>query len=444
MKLVHIAAAALATLISTQSNAFAETNTFTDRSAFEQATEGLAAQDENFDNFANGQHITSLFGGLAQFADPTPTIFFGGWNAYGTAGQFSGGSLIAETRCQGHPLTIHFPQPVLGVGANAFDDYDGTNVITLVVTTTTGEQFTVSENFPYMGDTGFLGATASQGITRVEYMDNGNSCIEIDLLRVVPMPPDSACECGDSATNQTTVIDFDGVQTLADYQNLGVTFSNASIWYGGAAPSVLVDVNGGAYSAPNALCMGSCGGQPGDILFDSDVNYVSIWALSGPGSDLINAGTEMEAFDANGQSLGTRLARSDVQYDQLAISAPGIRRVRLYSPYVNHEAWDHLEFRRTQADPVCNAALVQAQDDLATAQASLAQANALLATTSAELASANASINEGRLALQEIVRLANMPPGQRQSSLTWSGALSVEINAAIGALVAKPGNKAGK
>jgi hypothetical protein len=449
MKLTWMVVSPLALIVLSQTQAMAQPAAFTNKSQFETATEGLIAQEENFDDYNNGQQVTSLFDGRVQSDNPPPTVFFGGWNAYGTGGDFSGGALIPEPRFQGRSLAFIFDSPVFGFGANAFDDFDGTpfvNTITLVVTTTTGETLAVSEEFPSVGDTGFLGAISPDGITHAEFfIDNANGNLEVDLLRIVAMPPSGVC--GDSDAGQTsTLINFDDVQTLADYGSLGVTFSNASIWHGGSTPSVLVDVNGGAYSAPNALCIGPCGGEPGDIYFDFEVDQVSIWALSGPGSDHINPGTTMEAFDADGQSLGTRIARSDLQYDQLVISTPGIRRVRLYSPLASHEGWDDLEFRRADADPVCSAALMEAQAELAQAQASIAQlnevleqTNSLLETKSEELAAANASLDEGRLALQEIARLIATPAGQRHSTVTSSGALAPEINTVIATLIGPPG-----
>jgi hypothetical protein len=193
-------------LLAGASPALAQHGAYTSRASFQSATTHHAVSIENFDGFANGQQLTSLWNGGVRFDSPSPTVFYGGWNGYGTAGQFSGGGLIPEARFNGRPLVLLFDTPVFGLGANVFDDFDGTpfiNVLTLTVTTAAGNRISVTENFANVGDTGFLGVTSPDGIVRAEFsIDNTNGNLEIDLLTVAQLqaPPPPGCttsaECG--------------------------------------------------------------------------------------------------------------------------------------------------------------------------------------------------------------------------------------------------------
>lgn len=145
-----------------------------------------------------------------------------------------------------------------------------------------------------------------------------------------------------SASAASVTLTFDDVGSLAEYAPLGVTFSaNASRWSAGG-PSVLQDPNGGARSLPSALQFGNAGGVLGSISFASNVSAVSIWALSGPGPDLLSAGIYIRAFDANGVQLGEDVGNATLQFDLLSVAAPGIRRLDVFSPVVGTEVWDDL------------------------------------------------------------------------------------------------------
>ncbi|MBI3414497.1 MAG: HYR domain-containing protein [Verrucomicrobia bacterium] len=155
-------------------------------------------------------------------------------------------------------------------------------------------------------------------------------------------------------TSASTTLTFDDVARLSDYAPLGVTFSaNASIWTH-PSPSVQVDPDGGAYSVPSALQFGSAGGVLGSIFFASDVSAVSIWALSGPGPDLLNAPMWIRAFDASGTKIDEDNIDPTLQFDFLSITAPGIRRLDLFSPLPNNDVWDNLSFSASLVDLVAN------------------------------------------------------------------------------------------
>lgn len=163
--------------------------TYRDRTTFEAASAEPVLL-ENFDGFPNGLQVDQLFDCLVTFEEPLPQIFFGQWNLAGTAGEFSGGGLLPRPFFAGTPLILNFSTPVFGVGANLFDDFDGTpviNVITLTVTTANDVSFSVSEDVNNVGDTGFLGATSPDGIVEAVYsIDNTNGNLEMDLLTVAP------------------------------------------------------------------------------------------------------------------------------------------------------------------------------------------------------------------------------------------------------------------
>jgi len=144
---------------------------------------------------------------------------------------------------------------------------------------------------------------------------------------------------------QTTTLTFDDVTSLTDYAPLGVTFSaKASIWSSGSTPSVLTSPDGGTYSVPNGLQFGNAGGVLGSIFFAHDAGPVSIWALSGPGPDLLSSPMYIRAFDALGNQVGEDNVNSSLQFDLLSITEPNIRRLDLFSADVGDDVWDNLTF----------------------------------------------------------------------------------------------------
>ena len=147
-----------------------------------------------------------------------------------------------------------------------------------------------------------------------------------------------------SSVSAATTLTFDDVTSLAQYAPLGVTFSpNASLWTSDW-PSVLITPDGGTYTPPNGLQFGIAGGEQGSIYLSTPMSYVSIWALSGPSGDLLNAPMWIRAFDSNNQQIGEDNIDPSLQFDFLSISAPGIVRIDTFSPIVNHDAWDQFTF----------------------------------------------------------------------------------------------------
>lgn len=165
-----------------------------------------------------------------------------------------------------------------------------------------------------------------------------------NLMRLLTIP----VMLGLSATASALTLTFDDVTSVSEYQAVGVTFSsNLEVVDFGAFDSVTTNPDGGTYSLPNALCTAAngtatCGGEPGSIFFDFDVESVSIYALSGPGDDLMTAGVELRAFDASGTMLGADMADTALAYDLLTVSAAAIRRIDLVSLVPFTEAWDDL------------------------------------------------------------------------------------------------------
>ncbi|MEO1263179.1 MAG: hypothetical protein AAFZ15_30495 [Bacteroidota bacterium] len=144
---------------------------------------------DSFDLFPDSAEITHLFDSLVVFPGRPPTIFRSiNWNAYGTAGLISGGSLTPEPRKKSNSLKLEFPSGIFGIGAHIFDDVDGTpmvNNISLTITTGKGKTRSISENFDNVGDVGFLGAVSKNRIIKAEFtVDSGS--LEVDLLRVIP------------------------------------------------------------------------------------------------------------------------------------------------------------------------------------------------------------------------------------------------------------------
>lgn len=147
------------------------------------------------------------------------------------------------------------------------------------------------------------------------------------------------------ASAQPIVLTFDDITSLSEYAPLGVTFSaNASLWSGGGG-SVLDDPDGGPYDVPNALQFGNAGGVLGDVFLDIpqvSVTEVSVWALSGPGPDLLSCGMCIRAYDDADQLLDEDAVDCLLQYDLLTVTGSGIRRIEAWSPSVANDVWDHM------------------------------------------------------------------------------------------------------
>ncbi len=151
---------------------------------------------------------------------------------------------------------------------------------------------------------------------------------------------------------------FDDMSGLGDAPE-GITFSSgAYIWRTPGHTSVLSNPLGTYYSTEDTLCItASCIGA-GDIYFDFEIDAFSIVALSGPGVDLLGSGVQIEAFDAAGNSLGVDVAEA-LQFDVLAISAEGIRRIRLTSTSAV-EVWDDMSYETAHTPEPSTAILLGA------------------------------------------------------------------------------------
>ncbi len=149
--------------------------------------------------------------------------------------------------------------------------------------------------------------------------------------------------CSGSAMAQTKTYSFDDIADLSDYSSDGVTFQgNIALWNPQSTDSVLDDPDSGPLSSPRGICAGSCGGEAGSIFLATPQNFVSIWALSGPGSDFLSSDTRIRAKNGSGTVVGEAIADTSLQFDLLAISAPGIVEIELFSPSPINEAWDQL------------------------------------------------------------------------------------------------------
>ena len=136
---------------------------------------------------------------------------------------------------------------------------------------------------------------------------------------------------------------FDDVATLSQYDALGVHFQYMGFWNASGTSSVTVDPSGGAYSLPNGIYNLSWTAQAGIVTFDFALSSVSIYALSGPGTDNLIAGTKIRAYDASNALLGEAAASSTIQFQLLTINATGIRKLELIVGG-NHDVWDQLVY----------------------------------------------------------------------------------------------------
>lgn len=235
----------VAATLSLAAAALAQNVTYRDRAAFDAAAGNQTVRVENFDSFTPGVQIPELFGGLVPFRLPFPVAMFGAWGA----GQFSGGGLLPTPTFRNTPLVIDFPVPVYGIGAYAFDDFDGSpfaSVIELEITTTTGARFSVAEDVPGVGNVGFLGATSTQGIARAVWSIAGSGGnLELDGMRLISdldtVPPvvaiasplDGSTTAASSVTVNGTVLDGAAVSiTSAPAGVLASVAAGGGVWSG--------------------------------------------------------------------------------------------------------------------------------------------------------------------------------------------------------------------
>jgi hypothetical protein len=155
----------------------------------------------------------------------------------------------------------------------------------------------------------------------------------------------------ETSAQEHLTVSFDNVTDLSEYAPWGILFDNVMIW---AVPqyenTVLEDsINGGAYSYPNGICGGNCYTGIGTIHFNYllFIDSVSIWALSGPGSDVLSPGVKIIAYDYSGNEVDRAEAPDNVQFYQLTVESPGdepsrIRRIELICGS-DGDSWDHIE-----------------------------------------------------------------------------------------------------
>lgn len=124
------------------------------------------------------------------------------------------------------------------------------------------------------------------------------------------------------------VFTFDDVSDLSEY-DIATFGSGSFIWDTDGHISVLSDPNATHYSTEDVLCVGlNCQGSV-DITFAQEFDFVSVVALSGPGPDLLGQGVMLEAFDKDGNLLGTDVADTSLQFDTLRLEIDGIASIRL-------------------------------------------------------------------------------------------------------------------
>jgi len=211
-------------------NLFCQNQTYTDRYAFNVSL-GCPASFENFDSYSQGDDLLSLFSGTAVFTAPVPKSFGGLWNIGDRGGSFSGKALLPQPKFAGSPVSLTFSTPVYGIGANVFDDFDGTpevNAITLTVVNYKGQVISVTESSSQSGDCGFIGITSGYGIVSAVFSIDNHimSNFEVDLLSIISVCstidvdndgiPDLSDNCPNVSNKPQTDSDCDGVGDACD------------------------------------------------------------------------------------------------------------------------------------------------------------------------------------------------------------------------------------
>lgn len=158
------------------------------------------------------------------------------------------------------------------------------------------------------------------------------------------------------AANATT-IDFDGTGApdlfvnaaplTNAYAALGVTFSGEN----GAGGSILNQSSNFGFNARSgtdffAFNTLSGTGSIFDILFSSSVSDVSIWAAA------LGTGTfSIRAYDANNSLVNSGSVASDVVWQELDVSGPGITKIVLDAGNLTAGAFDDLSFSSGSSVP---------------------------------------------------------------------------------------------
>jgi len=194
---------------------------YSDRTTFEAA--GIK-QVENFNAIADNTPVASIFSGRVLFLPTHPTVTQASW----TPGQpVQGGAIGCEPRGASSSIFISFLTPVLGIGADIFDESTGTsNVITMRVSMASGGTFDVVESAAGEGNAGFVGATATDGISSVEFLIDGtvdNFYLDnVTILDAPAPPPDTYVgRAAFEAMGAPTVEDF---AAYADGEVIGSLF----------------------------------------------------------------------------------------------------------------------------------------------------------------------------------------------------------------------------
>jgi hypothetical protein len=178
-------------------------DTYRDRSLFEEAIADLrlVTSSEDFgdtdtpkENLLRRTRVRSpkFFRGLVNI--PEAHIFLGKWNRWRTQGTFQGGGLIYGGKGIYGPIVMELDARVRAVGAYAFDDgveddspAKNVHTITLAAKTAT-RNLKVSECSNLVGDTGFLGVVAEEGLTGEATFSVSGDYFELDHLTIAYLP----------------------------------------------------------------------------------------------------------------------------------------------------------------------------------------------------------------------------------------------------------------
>lgn len=221
----------------------AQNMSYDNKSAFMTSIDVSASSLESFESYANGQIIDSLFNGFITFGGASPKIFIGGWQQNCVYQTVSSKAIANYPYFQGTPIIMDFKEPVFAIGSGVYDDHDGTpltNTIYFEAITTLGDTITVNETCQSYGDVGFLGATSTDGITRVIWsIDINNGNFELDSLIMVKKV-DSYSDRGDFLQRcNGCYVDNESFSQFTNNQQINSLLSG-KVFFTGTSPKIFI------------------------------------------------------------------------------------------------------------------------------------------------------------------------------------------------------------
>jgi len=141
---------------------------------------------EGFAQFTDGETISDLsFPNIQVQVSGGATAHYGNWNYFpGCSNTFVMGALQVTDQ---EPVTLTFSEPIYGFGGFFYDYGFPYSEISISATSMSNQTMTISESCPEMGDTGFMGFCAAEGLQSITISTNVGT-IDMDNIALAQLP----------------------------------------------------------------------------------------------------------------------------------------------------------------------------------------------------------------------------------------------------------------